>query len=74
MVANQVRVGLLRVERAVRERLNVAETEGFGPSDLINAKPVTAAINEFLVQANCLNLWIKITLCLKLLTKEEFQL
>jgi DNA-directed RNA polymerase subunit beta len=47
MVANQVRVGLLRVERAVRERLNVAETEGFGPSDLINAKPVTAAINEF---------------------------
>ena len=35
MVANQVRVGLLRVERAVRERLNVAETEGFGPSDLI---------------------------------------
>ena len=47
MVANQVRVGLLRVERAVRERLNVAETEGFGPSDLISAKPVTAAINEF---------------------------
>ena len=47
MVANQVRVGLLRVERAVRERLNVAETEGFGPSDLLNAKPVTAALNEF---------------------------
>ena len=47
MVSNQVRVGLLRVERAVRERLNVAEAEGFGPSDLINAKPVTAAINEF---------------------------
>ena len=47
MVSNQVRVGLLRVERAVRERLNVAEAEGFGPADLINAKPVTAAINEF---------------------------
>jgi len=47
MVSNQVRVGLLRVERAVRERLNVAEAEGFGPADLINAKPVTAAIKEF---------------------------
>ena len=47
MVANQVRVGLLRVERAVRERLNIAEAEEFGPADLINAKPITAAINEF---------------------------
>ena len=47
MVANQVRVGLLRVERAVRERLNIAEAEELGPADLINAKPVTAAINEF---------------------------
>ena len=35
MVSNQVRVGLLRVERAVRERLNVAEAEGFGTADLI---------------------------------------
>ena len=47
MVANQVRVGLLRVERAVRERLNIAEAEELGPADLINAKPITAAINEF---------------------------
>ena len=41
MVANQVRVGLLRVERAVRERLNIAEAEELGPADLINAKPIT---------------------------------
>ncbi len=47
MVANQVRVGLARVERAVRERLNIAEAEELGPADLINAKPITAAINEF---------------------------
>tara|TARA_B100000029_G_scaffold293315_1_gene286844 strand:+ start:17029 stop:21096 length:4068 start_codon:yes stop_codon:yes gene_type:complete len=47
MTANQFRVGLIRVERAVRERLSMAEADGLGPSDLINAKPVTAAIKEF---------------------------
>ena len=65
MVANQVRVGLLRVERAVRERLNIAEAEELGPADLINAKPITAAINEFSVQVSYLNSWIKIILFLK---------
>ena len=47
MTANQFRVGLIRVERAVRERLSMAEADELGPQDLINAKPVTAAIKEF---------------------------
>ncbi len=47
MAENQFRVGLVRVERAVRERLSVAESEGLMPQDLINAKPVAAAVKEF---------------------------
>ncbi len=47
MVSNQYRIGLVRVERAVRERLVTAETDELGPQDLINAKPVSAAVKEF---------------------------
>ena len=47
MAENQFRVGLVRVERAVKERLSVAESEGLMPQDLVNAKPVSAAIKEF---------------------------
>ena len=47
MISNQYRIGLARVERAVRERLATAETDDLGPQDLINAKPVSAAIKEF---------------------------
>jgi DNA-directed RNA polymerase subunit beta len=47
MVENQFRVGLVRVERAVKERLTLAESENLMPQDLINAKPVAAAIKEF---------------------------
>ena len=47
MAENQFRVGLVRVERAVRERLSQAESEGLTPKDLINAKPVAAAVKEF---------------------------
>ncbi|EMC2781117.1 DNA-directed RNA polymerase subunit beta [Pseudomonas aeruginosa] len=47
MAENQFRVGLVRVERAVKERLSMAESEGLMPQDLINAKPVAAAIKEF---------------------------
>ncbi len=47
MAENQFRVGLVRVERAVRERLSMAESEGLMPKDLINAKPVAAAVKEF---------------------------
>ncbi len=47
MAENTFRVGLVRVERAVRERLSLAESEGLTPQELINAKPVAAAIKEF---------------------------
>tara|TARA_B100000686_G_scaffold39110_1_gene40514 strand:- start:4998 stop:9059 length:4062 start_codon:yes stop_codon:yes gene_type:complete len=47
MISNQYRIGLARVERAVRERLATAETDDLGPQDLINAKPVSAAVKEF---------------------------
>ncbi len=47
LAENQFRAGLVRVERAVRERLSQAESENLMPHDLINAKPVSAAIKEF---------------------------
>ncbi len=47
LAENQFRAGLVRVERAVKERLSQAESEDLMPHDLINAKPVSAAIREF---------------------------
>ena len=47
MVENQFRIGLARIERAVKERLGLADTDKLLPQDLINAKPVAAAIKEF---------------------------
>ncbi|MGB7183534.1 MAG: DNA-directed RNA polymerase subunit beta, partial [Burkholderiaceae bacterium] len=47
LAENQFRAGLARVERAVRERLGQAESEGLMPHDLINSKPISAAIREF---------------------------
>src|SRR5438034_264158 len=47
LAENQFRAGLVRVERAVKERLGQAESENLLPHDLINAKPISAAIKEF---------------------------
>ena len=47
LAENQFRAGLVRVERAVKERLGQAESENLLPHDLINAKPISAAIREF---------------------------
>ncbi|MEI6335326.1 MAG: DNA-directed RNA polymerase subunit beta, partial [Methylococcaceae bacterium] len=47
MIENQFRVGLVRVERAVKERLTLADSEGLMPQEIINAKPVSAAVKEF---------------------------
>ena len=47
LAENQFRSGLVRVERAVKERLNQAESDGLTPQDLINSKPISAAIREF---------------------------
>ncbi len=47
LAENQFRAGLARVERAVKERLGQAETDNLMPHDLINAKPISAAVKEF---------------------------
>src|SRR3546814_15298671 len=47
MAENVFRVGLVRVERAVRERLTMAEADGLTPPELTNANPVAAAVKEF---------------------------
>jgi len=47
LAENQFRAGLARVERAVKERLGQAEADNLMPHDLINAKPISAAIKEF---------------------------
>ena len=47
MAENAFRIGLVRVERAVKERLTLAESEGLMPKEMINAKPVSAAVKEF---------------------------
>ena len=47
LAENQFRAGLVRVERAVKERLGQAEAENLMPHDLINSKPISAAIKEF---------------------------
>ncbi|RUO30638.1 DNA-directed RNA polymerase subunit beta [Aliidiomarina sedimenti] len=47
MAENQFRVGLVRVERAVKERLSLGDLDSVMPQDLINAKPISAAVKEF---------------------------
>lgn len=47
MAENQFRLGLVRVERAVKERLSVGDLETLIPQDMINAKPISAAVKEF---------------------------
>jgi len=47
MAENAFRIGLVRVERAVKERLTLAESEGLMPQEMINAKPGAAAVKEF---------------------------
>ncbi len=47
MAENQFRIGLVRVERAVKERLSLGDLDNTTPQELINAKPISAAIREF---------------------------
>jgi DNA-directed RNA polymerase subunit beta len=47
LMENQIRVGLLRMERAIRERMSSVEIDTYMPHDLINAKPVAASVREF---------------------------
>ena len=65
MAENVFRVGLVRVERAVRERLSMAESEGLTPQELINAKPVAARSRNFSAPANFRSSWIRTIRCPK---------
>ncbi|HAT49939.1 MAG TPA: DNA-directed RNA polymerase subunit beta [Alphaproteobacteria bacterium] len=47
LLENQVRIGLVRMERAIRERMSSAETESLMPHDIMNSKPFSAVIREF---------------------------
>ncbi|MDA7986909.1 MAG: DNA-directed RNA polymerase subunit beta [Alphaproteobacteria bacterium] len=47
LLENQYRIGLMRMERAIRERMNVSDLESAMPQDLINAKPIAATVREF---------------------------
>ncbi len=47
LMENQIRIGLLRMERAIRERMSSVEIDTYMPHDLINAKPAAAAVREF---------------------------
>jgi DNA-directed RNA polymerase subunit beta len=58
-LANQFSVGLSRMARTIRERMNVRDNEVFTPIDLINAKTLSSVINSFFVPASYLSLWIK---------------
>src|SRR3989449_6935845 len=47
LLENQFRVGLTRMERAVKERMSISDITNLMPHDLINAKPVSAVVKEF---------------------------
>ena len=75
LVENQFRIGLLRMERTVKEKMSTfLEIESAMPQDLINAKPITTSLKDFFATRSFLNLWTKQILYLKLLIREEFQL
>lgn len=59
LIQNQFRVGIARMERVIRERMTTQDIDTVTPKTLINIRPVTAALKEFLEAANYLNSWIK---------------
>jgi DNA-directed RNA polymerase subunit beta len=67
LMENQYRIGLLRMERAIKERMSSSKSTRVMPHDLINAKPAAAAVREFFgsSQLSCRSLWIRPTRCPK---------
>ena len=63
MAENQFRVGLVRVERAVKERLSLAESEGYMPQELINASRSRWSSRNSSVRASCPSSWTRTTRC-----------
>lgn len=74
LVENQFRIGLIRMERAIKEKMASVEIDSVMPQDLINAKPIAACLKEFLEHHHYLNLWTKLIHSRKLPIKEEYQL
>jgi DNA-directed RNA polymerase subunit beta len=66
MTENQFRVGLVRVERAVKERLSLAESENLMPQDLLMLNLFLLPLKSSFGSASCRSLWIKTTPCQKL--------
>jgi DNA-directed RNA polymerase subunit beta len=65
LMENQYRVGLLRMERAIKERMSSVEIDTVMPQDLINAKPAAAAVREFFGSSSCRSSWTRPTRCRK---------
>ena len=63
LIQNQVRIGLSRMERVVRERMTTQDVEAITPQTLINIRPVVASIKEFFGPASCRSSWTKPTRC-----------
>jgi len=59
LIENHYRIGLVRMERAIKERMSLQEIETLMPNDLVNSKLVSAVVKEFLVRASSPNSWIK---------------
>ncbi len=68
LMENQVRIGLLRMERSIRERMSSVEIDTYMPHDLINSKPAQAACANFLDPPSCRSLWTRPTRCPRLHT------
>src|SRR5213075_798049 len=73
LAENQFRSGLVRVERAVKERLGQAESDNLLPHDLINAKPISAAIRNSLARRNCRSSWTRRIHCPRSRTSAAFR-
>lgn len=62
LVQRQFRIGLLRMERNTKDRMSMSEIETVTPGQLINARPIVAAVREFLPAHSCPSLWTRLTL------------
>ncbi len=72
LIQNQVRIGLSRLERVVKERMTTQDSETITPKTLINIRPLVASLKEFLEAASFRNFLTRQTLLQKSPTKEDF--
>ena len=72
LLENQIRIGLARMERSIKERMNLLDMETVLPHDLINAKPIVAAIKEFFAGSQLSQFMDQTNPLLKLLISDGF--